>query len=133
MSVIAKSGSGGMSASHLMTKVAYEKTMATLEELAKKGSKMTDAEMAKFQKLALAAQKYEQAKYSVEPPTTLTGLVELKMFELKLKQRGMAKKLGISEAKFSLIMSGKQRPDIAFLKAVHDKLKIDGETIFSVL
>jgi transcriptional regulator with XRE-family HTH domain len=57
----------------------------------------------------------------------------MKMYELKLNQGEMAKRLNISGAKFSLILSGKQKPDIHFLKTVHDNLGIDGNYLLSVL
>jgi len=46
-----------------------------------------------------------------------------------LKQKDLAKKLKISDAKLSLIMNGKQKPDIDFLKAVYFELKVDAEFI----
>lgn len=51
------------------------------------------------------------------------------MFELKLKQKDLAEKLNVSNAKLSLIMNGKQKPDIAFLKAVHTQLQVDANFI----
>ncbi|MBE9583347.1 helix-turn-helix transcriptional regulator [Mucilaginibacter sp. JRF] len=52
-------------------------------------------------------------------------MVEMQMFEMKLKQRDLAQKLNISDSKLSLIMNGKQKPGVDFLKAVHAQLHID--------
>jgi HTH-type transcriptional regulator/antitoxin HigA len=41
------------------------------------------------------------------------------MYELRLNQAGMAKQLGVSMAKLSLILDNRQKPDVAFLKAIH--------------
>ena len=41
----------------------------------------------------------------------------------------LAKKLNVSDTKLSLIMNGKQKPGIDFLKAVHSELNIDAEFI----
>jgi HTH-type transcriptional regulator/antitoxin HigA len=56
-------------------------------------------------------------------------MIEMRMFEMRLKQKDLAKKLKISDAKLSLIMNGKQKPDIDFLKAVHSELNVDAEFI----
>ena len=49
------------------------------------------------------------------------------MCELKLKQKELVKLLG--EPKLSQIMSKKRKPDVAFLKAAHTFLGIDGNTL----
>ena len=79
--------------------------------------------------LGKAAQEYEQHLYPLERPKTLAGMIELKMYEHKLKQGDLAKKLKLSQAKLSLILNGKQKPDIKFLKGIHKELKIDAEFI----
>jgi len=53
----------------------------------------------------------------------------MRMFEMKLKQNELARKLKVSDAKLSLIMNGKQKPGVDFLKAVHSELNIDAEFI----
>ena len=65
------------------------------------------------------------------PPTTLEGMIELKMYERKLKQKELAKLLGLSEPKLSQILSGKRPPDVAFLKAAHQKLEIDASFLLN--
>lgn len=79
--------------------------------------------------MALAAQNYEEQKYVIAAPSTLSGMIEMRMYEMRLKQKDLAKKLNISDAKLSLIMNGKQRPDVDFLKAVHTQLHVDAEFI----
>jgi HTH-type transcriptional regulator/antitoxin HigA len=96
-------------------------------------SKLTQAQASELHALASAAQRYEKSVYSIKPPTTFDGILEMKMYELKLNQGEMAKKLKVSNAKFSLILSGKQKPDIPLLKAVREKLGIDGNYLLSVL
>jgi len=51
------------------------------------------------------------------------------MFEMKLKQHDLAQKLNVSDAKLSLIMNGKQKPGVDFLKAIHQQLHIDANFI----
>lgn len=104
----------------------YNAVMAKIDRLMAKGSEnISKKELAEIKSLAIAIQAYEQEKYVIDLPTTLAGMIEMKMYELKLKQKDLAQQLNISTAKLSLIMNGKQKPDVAFLKSVHSQLKID--------
>lgn len=104
----------------------YNAVMAKIDSLMAKGSEnVSKAELAEIKSLAITIQSYEQEKYQIDLPTTLAGMIEMKMYEFKLKQKDLAKQLNISTAKLSLIMNGKQKPDVAFLKSVHSQLKID--------
>lgn len=104
----------------------YKEVMAKIDGLMGKGSdKVSKDELAEIRSLAQAAQKFEQGKYVIDAPATIVGMIEMRMFEMKLKQRELAQRLNISDAKLSLIMNGKQKPDVSFLKAVHSKLNID--------
>lgn len=108
----------------------YHQVMAKIDSLMAKGSdKVSREELNEIRTLAQSAQRYEQSRYVVEAPTTLIGMIEMRMYEMKLKQRDLAKKLNVSDAKLSLIMNGKQKPGIDFLKAVHAQLNIDANFI----
>ena len=41
--------------------------------------------------MASAAQAYEKSVYSISPPRTIQGMIELKMYEKKLKQKALAR------------------------------------------
>ena len=108
----------------------YAKVMAKIEGMMARGShNVTPDELAEIRSLAIAAQQYEEGKYKVAAPSTLAGMIEMRMYEMRLKQTDLAKKLNISDAKLSLILNGKQKPDVDFLKAVHIQLKVDAEFI----
>ena len=108
----------------------YNAAMDKIDVLMKKGeSGLTDIEAEALRLLALAAQAYEKTIYSIPAPKTLEGLIELKMYERKLKQKELASLLGIGEPKLSQIMSKKRKPDVAFLKAAHEHLGIDGNVL----
>lgn len=93
----------------------YKQVMARIDSLMAKGSEGANKEeLAEIRSLAQTAQSYEQAKYVTDTPTTLTGMIEMKMFEMKLRQKDLAQKLKVSEAKLSLIMNGKQRAALPF-------------------
>jgi HTH-type transcriptional regulator/antitoxin HigA len=108
----------------------YNAAMKKIDALMKKGEKnLTDKEAKDIRTLALAAQSYEKSIYKIPAPKTFEGLIELKMYERRLKQKELAKLLGIGEPKLSQIMSRKRKPDLAFLKAAHEHLGIDGNIL----
>ncbi|MEJ7693316.1 helix-turn-helix domain-containing protein [Daejeonella sp.] len=108
----------------------YKEIMKRVDSLMAKGSeRVSKKELVEIRELAVSLQDYEQKKYVIDPPSTLAGMIEMRMFEMRLKQKDVAKKLRISDAKLSLIMNGKQKPDVDFLKAVHTELKVDAEFI----
>ncbi len=112
----------------------YKKIMDKIDALMAKGSKnVSKKELTELRKLASSAQKYEQDKFVIPAPTTLEGIIEMKMFELKLKQKDLARKLQVSDTKLSLIMNGKQKPDIHFLKALQKHLNISGDFLLKVV
>ncbi len=118
----------------VMSHNEYTQIMAKIDALIEiPDSKLTKAQAKELNTLVLEAQQYERSVYTIKPPTTFDGILEMKMYELKLNQGEMAKKLKVSTAKFSLILSGKQKPDIPLLKAVRETLGIDGNYLLSVL
>lgn len=108
----------------------YNATMKKIDVLMRKGeNNLTKKEAEELRALAIAAQVYEKSIYTIPAPKTLEGLIELKMYERRLKQKELARLLGIGEPKLSQIMSRKRKPDVAFLKAAHKLLGIDGNIL----
>ena len=108
----------------------YNVVMAKIDALMAKGSSnVTSEELTQIRELALEARAYERTKYTIELPQTLIGMIEMRMYEMKLKQKDLAKKLNVSTAKLSLIMSGKQKADVEFLKSVYTELGVDADFI----
>lgn len=115
---------------NIETEKDYNATMKKIDALMKKGeNNLTNKEAEELRMLALAAQAYEKSIYTIPAPKTLEGLIELKMYERKLKQKELASLLEIGEPKLSQIMSKKRKADVAFLKAAHKHLGIDGNTL----
>jgi HTH-type transcriptional regulator/antitoxin HigA len=54
------------------------------------------------------------------------------MYENKLKQKDLAKMLNTTDTKLSEIMHNKRKPNITFLKAMHDILGIDGNLLLKI-
>ncbi|MBD2753972.1 helix-turn-helix domain-containing protein [Spirosoma validum] len=79
--------------------------------------------------LAEALQRYEQTTMSFPKPTTLTGMIEWKMYEMKLKQKDLAQLLGVETSRVSEVLNGKRRITLDLAKRLHEKLGIDGNFI----
>lgn len=109
---------------------SYKLALKKVDDLMKLGSQKITFDQAKeITTLAKSIQTYEKNLYTITPPTTLAGMIELRMYEMKFKQVELAKLLGISNTKLSLILSGKQKADLQFIKSIHKELKINAEFI----
>ncbi len=112
------------------TETDYNSAMAEILNLMNKGeANLTKAEKAKLRSMAEAAQTFEAINYPFPNPRTIGEIVELKMFEKKLNRASLAKILGIGAPKLSQILNNKREPDVSFLKALHEKLGVDGNFI----
>lgn len=111
---------------------AYSKALAEVYALMKKGEKnLSDKDADTIAAMANAIQAYEKVHYPFPMPKTITEIVELKMFEKKLNRVSLAKVLGIGAPKLSQILNHKREPDVRFLKAIHEKLGVDGNFILT--
>ena len=89
------------------------------------------------QKIALnkyteTVKKYEDETFTIPMPQTVQGLIELKMFEKKLKQKELAKLLNTTDTKLSEIMNHKRKPSLSFIKAMNEVLGIDGNLLLKI-
>ena len=112
-----------------------EKRMNELLAIAtKKGGfkHLTKKESVELDKHTQIVNAYEEKHYTIPLPETLQGLIELKMYENKLKQKELAKMLNTTDTKLSEIMHNKRKPSISFLKAMHQILGIDGNLLLEL-
>ncbi|HET7117089.1 MAG TPA: helix-turn-helix domain-containing protein [Hanamia sp.] len=72
---------------------------------------------------------YETEHYIMPMPQTIEGIIALKMYEKKLKQKDLARLLAITDTKLSEILNHKRKPSLSFLKAMNEKLGIDGNLL----
>ncbi|HEV7379914.1 MAG TPA: helix-turn-helix domain-containing protein [Dyadobacter sp.] len=108
----------------------HTELLEKIDALMKKGEKnATPEESEEILAIGTALQNYEQSIYTIPLPGTLEGMIELKMYEMRLKQKDLAATLGVTPVKLSMILSGKQKPDIQFAKALHEKLAIPADFI----
>jgi HTH-type transcriptional regulator / antitoxin HigA len=88
---------------------------------------------AQAKSLAEAIQSYEKENVSFPMPTTLIGMIELKMYEMRLKQRDLADLLGVESSRMSEYLNGKKKINMEIAKKIHEKLGIDGNFILKTV
>jgi HTH-type transcriptional regulator / antitoxin HigA len=80
-------------------------------------------------RLSHLVRAWEEAHYPMPQPQTLTGMIELKMFELKLKQKDLADLLGIEAPRVSELLRGKRPVSLTIAKRLYQKLHIPADFI----
>lgn len=109
----------------------YKKALQDVYALMNKSEQnLTAKETQTLAELAKEIEYYEDVILQLMPINiTLETLVASKMAELEITQVKLAKMLGIDAAKLSQILNNKRKPDVPFLKAIHEKLGLDGNLI----
>lgn len=80
-----------------------------------------------LQRLSLLAEAWEDniPLMPIRQPQTLIEMIQLKMYEQKLKQKDLAALLGISATRLSEVLQGKRKVNMDLAKRLHSVLKID--------
>lgn len=109
--------------------MVMEKVEAYLQKATQNGGFHTlDAqERTELQHLSLLAEAWEDRVpiMPIKQPKTLTEMIELKMYERKMKQKDLAVLLGISATRLSQVMQNKRKVNIDLAKRLYKELKID--------
>lgn len=113
-----------MITNELELKSAFSQLDKLIADMGEDADKQAQAKV-----LAEAIQNYEKEYVSFPLPTTLIGMIELKMYEMKLKQRDLADILGVESSRVSEYLNGKRKINLEFAKKIHEKLGIDGNFI----
>ena len=115
----------------ITTENQYNEALETIEEYLKKGSQlMTDGDKQELHRLSVLVEAYEQKVYPMPmQPQSILGMIQVKMFERRLKQKELAQLLEISETTLSEIMNGKRKINLALAKQLYKKLGIAPEFI----
>ena len=84
-----------------------------------------------LRQLSLMAEAWEDdiPLMPIKQPQTIIEMIELKMYERKLKQKDLAKLLGVSESRLSEIMKGKRSINMDFAQRLYYKLQIEPKFI----
>ncbi|MBS1578856.1 MAG: helix-turn-helix transcriptional regulator [Bacteroidetes bacterium] len=120
----------------IRTKKQYEQVMTLIENYITKATEkggfksLSKKENEELKNLSVLAEQYEDEVLKIMPlPVTVENVVSIKMQELNITQIKLAEMLNVGTAKLSQILNGKRKPDVPFLKAVHEKLGVDGNFI----
>lgn len=87
---------------------------------------MTISDKEDLKHLSLLAEAWEDGipLMPIRQPRTLVEMLELKMYERKLKQKDLALLLGISATRLSEVMQGKRKVNMDLAKRLYQKLEI---------
>ena len=118
----------------------YDAVMARIEKLLQKSTeaggfdKLTKKEAETLENLSLIAEQFEDSipLMPIKQPSTIAEMLRYKMFELNLKQKQLAKLVGVSETRISELLSGKRKLNIGLAKKLHFKLNIDADFLLNV-
>lgn len=88
---------------------------------------LSAAQRADLQNLSKLAESWEDdiPLMPIPQPQTLVGMIELKMYERKLKQKDLALLLEISPTRLSEVLQAKRKVNMDLAKRLYKVLKID--------
>lgn len=118
----------------------YDAIMKMIEKYIQKATKgggfhsLNKKDEKDLHQLTLLANDFE--KQSIRQTAlnlSLNGIVQNRLDEMNINQSTLAKLLNTTGSKISKILSGKQEPDVYFLKAIHEKLGIDGNLLLEAI
>lgn len=111
----------------MITIEEYVKANLQLEVLIKKMDEGTNVDE-ELITVSTIIEEYEKSRFPIELPT-LMEVIELRMFEMKLKQKDLAILLNTTSSRLSEIFNGKRNISLNIAKALHKKLNIDSDII----
>jgi HTH-type transcriptional regulator/antitoxin HigA len=119
------------------TEEEYRQVMDRVESYLQKSTAqggahtLSASEKAELQQLSLMAEAWEDGVplMPIKHPKTLIEMLELKMYERKLRQKELAELLGISATRLSEVMQGKRKVNMDLAKRLHSVLNIDAAFI----
>jgi HTH-type transcriptional regulator / antitoxin HigA len=112
---------------HINTESEYRLALESIEPYLKKGfAQLSVEEDEVLAQLTAQIEHYEATHYPMpSKPKTIQEMLELKMFERKMKQKDLAKFLEITENRLSEVLNGKRKVNIDLAKRLYQKLNID--------
>ncbi|NJN33678.1 MAG: helix-turn-helix domain-containing protein [Saprospiraceae bacterium] len=116
----------------IKNEIEYKKAFVEMDKMLSEMGDDTE-KITKAKALAEAIEAYEKLYYQFPVPKTLLGMVELKMYEMKLKRKDLAELLDVETARISEYLNGKRKINLEFAKKLHSKLGIDGNFILESL
>ncbi|MEI6047683.1 MAG: helix-turn-helix domain-containing protein [Bacteroidota bacterium] len=109
----------------------YKEAEAKLEKhlpLVDDNTPIYDLNSIELKRVSEIVENYELEHYPIGTPS-LREVIELRMFEMKLKQKDLAEILETSTSRISEYLNGKRDITIEIARALHKKLNIDSDII----
>ena len=109
----------------------HKAALQTIDRLIADGFEGNSQCEAQFAELAQAVEAFEDSipLMPIRVPETLPGMIQIKMTENNMKQKDMARYLGVSTTRLSEVMNGKRRITIDLAKKLYERLEISAEFI----
>lgn len=114
-----------------ISEAGYKQALTRIEELLKMVNNDTPLDHPKLLELVAFSNIVEnyETEYSPIGTPSLKDVIELRMFENKLKQKDLALLLETSTSRISEYLNGKRDITIEIARALHKKLNIDSDII----
>lgn len=116
------------------TKAQYEWAVKRVEELLPAVTDETpldDPNSIELELLSNLVADYSEAHFALEKPT-LVDVLKLRMYEMGLNQKALAKLIGVSSSRLSDYISGKCEPTLKVARTISQKLNIDANIVLGV-
>lgn len=123
----------------VISKAEFIKAESKMEQLLAKATEkggfenLTSKENEQLAEYTEIVKAYEAENITIPMPTTISGLLQLKMYENQLKQKDLAKLLKTSDTQLSEIMHEKRKPTLRFLKSINQELGVDGNILLQMV
>lgn len=124
----------------IRTQEQYDAIMKMIEKCIQKATKLggfhalNNQGEKELNRLTLLANDYEKKQMlpvMVQPSLNL--IIQSRLEEMNITQAKLSEIIDTNASKISKILSGKQEPDAHFLKAIHEKLGIDGNILLEAI
>jgi HTH-type transcriptional regulator/antitoxin HigA len=124
----------------IRTQEQYDAIMKMIEKFIQKATKLggfhalSKQDEKELNRLTLLANDYEK-KYMLPGAfqVSLNLIIQNRLAEMNITQSKLSEIINTTTSKISKILSGKQEPDAYFLKAIHEKLGIDGNLLLEAI
>ena len=114
--------------------LAYRATMERIEELlplVKDDTPLNDPNSIELELLSNLVADYSEEHFALGEPT-LVDVLKLRMYEMGLNQKSLAKLVGVSPSRLSDYISGKCEPTLKVAREISRKLNIDANIVLGV-
>lgn len=117
----------------IRTATEYEQVMQIIEGYLQKATnnggfqRFSKQESEELKRLSLLAEVWEDSVplMPLKQPENLPEMIELKMYQLRLKQKDLSELLGIPASRLSEVLKGKRKINLDLAKRLHERLDID--------